>query len=416
MQKTRTRLLGLVAVSAALLAACSSSTKSTHASSGGSGGGSGKYPAIPAGPIVFGLSAPLSGATASYGLTTQISFNKVTIPAFNAAFPHGIDGHPIQVKLLDDASDVTKAVSVAQQLVSDHVAAVLTVSYNPEAAGQQYAVFNKNKVPVVSVLSGSQYANTASWPYDFGTGPSVQQEGTASAKWIAAKGFTRVATITDGLPQDTDALKQITDAVKTDAPKAQIVKAVTVAPGSVDMSAAVAQIKAANPDLFIVYLGFGYGPLWSAMRASNFSPQLLVSAGAWYDGFTAMGPLANTAVAPYDDCADSVSQTFPAGVTSLMDQYAAGTGGAAVNYLTFVQTDTVPLEILKYAIEKYHSVDPNAIKTAIEGIHGMSFEGISYDYSPSNHYGITGSFGAAVCNMAPPYAAGKDRIPVKAQG
>jgi ABC-type branched-subunit amino acid transport system substrate-binding protein len=134
MSNTRKQLFRLTAAGAALvsvLAACSSSNKSSTA------GGSGKYAPIPAGPIVFGLSAPLSGSTAAYGLETQISFNKATLPAFNATYPNGIDGHPIQIKILDDASDVTKAVSVAQQLVADHVAAVLTISYNPPPSSTQ---------------------------------------------------------------------------------------------------------------------------------------------------------------------------------------------------------------------------------------------------------------------------------------
>lgn len=411
--RNRSRAFALIAAGSVLLAACGSSSKG---SAGGTGGtGNGKYAPIPAGPIVFGLSVPLSGAVAAYGLTAQTSFNKVTIPAFNAAFPNGIDGHPVQIKILDDASDVTKAVSVANQLVADHAAAVLTISYNPEAANQQLAVFNKAKVPVISTLSGSQYTNASAWPYDFGIGASLPQEGQAAAKWIAAKGFTRVATITDGLPQDTDALGQITDALKTAAPKAQVVKAVTVSPGSVDLSAAVAQLKAASPQILLVYLGFGYGPLWSAMKAASFSPQVMASAGAWYDGFNGMGSLADTATALYYTCADSASQTFPASTTSLMSQYAAGTADLAVNYLTFVVTDTVPLEMLKYAIEKYHSLDPNAIKAGMESIHNMTFEGVTYNYSATNHFGITGSFGAAVCNMSPPYAGGKAKIPLIAQ-
>jgi ABC-type branched-subunit amino acid transport system substrate-binding protein len=362
---------------------------------------------------VFGVSAPLSGATAAYGLTTQVSFNKVTIPAFNAANPTGIAGHPIEIKFLDDASDVTKAVSVANQFVADHAAAVLTASYNPEAAGQQYAVWNKAKMPVMSVLTGSQYANTSTYPYFFGIGPSVQQEGTAAAQWIAKKGYTRVATLNDGIPQDTDALGAITNAMKTAAPNASVVKAVTIPPGAVDDSAAVAQLKAANPDLLVVYIGFGYGPLWSAMRAASWSPPLLAAAGAWYDGFNGMGPLATKAVASYYDCADSASQTWPADVAGLMGQYSAATGGAFTNYLTFVNTDTVALELLKYAIEKYNSVDPNAIKAAIEGIANHSFYGITYNYTPTNHYGITGPYAAAVCNMATPYAGGNAKVPVK---
>jgi branched-chain amino acid transport system substrate-binding protein len=425
MMRRRWRLLSFAVVGSLAVAACGSSasknstaTTSSSGSSGTSGGSSGsstQYKPIPAGPIVFGLSAPLSGATASYGLLTQLSFDKVTVPAFQAEFPNGIDGHPVQVKLLDDASDVTKAVSVAEQLVADHVAAVLTVSYNPEAADQQLAVFNKDKIPVISTLSGSQYTNTSSWPYDFGIGASLPQEGQAAAQWIAAKGYTRVASIDEGLPQDTDALGQITNAMKTSAPQAQIVKAVTVSPGSVDLSAAVAQLKAANPQALLVYLGFGYGPLWTAMRSASFSPQILAAAGAWYDGFNAMGPLADTATALYYDCADTVAQTFPASTVALMNQYAAVSGDAAVNYLTFVGTDTVPLEMLKYAIEKNHSTDPNAIKAGLESISNMSFQGITYSYSPTNHFGITGGYGAAVCNMNPPYAGGKAKVPVKAQ-
>jgi ABC-type branched-subunit amino acid transport system substrate-binding protein len=415
--KKRTRVLAAAAAGSLLLAACGSSSKSSTPTSGASGtsGTSGSYPAIPAGPIVLGISTPLSGSTAAYGILAKLSFDKVTIPAFNAEYPNGIDGHPIQIQILDDASDVTKAVSVANQLVADHVTAVLTVSYNPEAAGQQLAVFNRAKVPVISTLSGSQYSNTSAWPYDFGIGASLQQEGTAAAKYISGKGYTRVATISDGLPQDTDALTQTTNALKTVAPQATVVKAVTVSPGSVDMSAAVSQLKAANPQLLIVELGYGYGPLWSAMRASGFAPQVMATAGSWYDGFTAMGPLATTAVAPYYDCAATANDTYPANVTNLMTQYEGASADAAVNYLTFVATDTVPLELLKYAIEKYHSTAPQAIKAALEGINGMSFDGFTYNFSPTNHFGLTGSLGAAICNMDPPYAGGKAKIPVQAQ-
>jgi ABC-type branched-subunit amino acid transport system substrate-binding protein len=362
---------------------------------------------------VFGVSAPLSGATAAYGLTTEASFKGVTIPAFNAANPTGIAGHRIELKFLDDASDVTKAVSVANQFVADHAAAVLTASYNPEAAGQQYAVWNKAHMPVVSVLTGSQYADTSRYPYFFGIGPSAQQWGTTTAQWIAKKGYTRVAIIDDGIPTAVDQVTQITNAMKTDAPNAKVVKSLTVPPGSVDDSAAVAQLKSSNPDVVIVYISFGYGPLWSAMRAASWSPPILAAAGAWYDGFNGMGPLADKAVAPYYDCAESASQTWPSDVASLMSQYSAATKGGFTNYLTFVNTDTVPLEMLKYAIEKYNSVDPKAITAALESINNQSFYGITYNYSPTNHYGITGQYAAAVCNMATPYAGGVAKVPVK---
>jgi hypothetical protein len=126
-----------------------------------------------------------------------------------------------------------------------------------------------------------------------------------------------------------------------------------------------------------------------------------------------MGSLVNNAVAPFYACASSPAQTRPAGVVSLMNQYEGVTADSSVNYLDFLQSGVVELEIFKYAIEKYDSIAPNAIKAAMEAIHGKSFEGITYDFSASNHYGLTGQYAAAVCKMGKPYAGGKANIPVK---
>jgi hypothetical protein len=84
-----------------------------------------------------------------------------------------------------------------------------------------------------------------------------------------------------------------------------------------------------------------------------------------------------------------------------------------INNLELVSLDVFPLEILDYAITKFHSTSPDAIKTAIEGIHNLSFLGFKYDYSPRNHYGLTGQYASAVCHMGPPYAGGSNKVPVK---
>jgi ABC-type branched-subunit amino acid transport system substrate-binding protein len=411
----------LAAVISVVVAACGSSSKKPAATGSNptakvpttaAAGATSQYPPIPAGPIVFGVSAPLTGPSAAAGIATQNQFLRASVPAFQQESPTGIDGHPVKLDFQDDGSDPTKGVAAINQMLGDHVVAVITVSYSPEVAGQEYALLNKNKIPTLGVLSGSQFADTKAWPYNFGLAPSVQQEGQAAAQYIAKKGYTKVATLTDGLVQDVDALNQITNAMKTDAPQAKVVTAVTVTPGTVDMSTAVAQLKSNNPDLLLVYLGYGFGPLWQAIRSANWSPKIMATAGAWYDGFDAMGPLATTAVAPFYTCADSADQTFPPDLTSLFSLYAAQQ--KQVNYLISIDLDSNPFNMLKYAIEKYHSVDPNAIKTAIEGIHGAQFHYIPYDFSPTNHYGVSGQYGAAVCNMAPPYAGGPGRLPTKA--
>lgn len=374
------------------------------------------FPPIPPGPITFGISTSFTGANSAYGVPTEESFDGVTLKQFDATHPNGIDGHKLELKLVDDQSTVTGAVGAANELVAAHVAGIVTLTTNPEAVSDQVAVFTKNKVPIVSTLTGSQYENTKAYPYAFSPAASVQQEGVAAAKWLANEGFTKVAYMTDGLPQDVDALDQILGAMKIDDKKAKIVANVTIPPESVDDSAAITKLKSANPQVVIVYIGAGYGPVWQAMQAANWSPTILASAGAWYDGFSAMGSLATNAYAPYVDCATSPSETFSATQESLFAGYSAVTDAYETNYLTFIASDSVPVYILAYAIEKYDSTAPAAIKKAIEGIHNVKFLGINYNFSATNHYGITGTFGAAVCKMGPPYAGGVGKVPVRSNG
>jgi ABC-type branched-subunit amino acid transport system substrate-binding protein len=411
MSKRRVRFgsIRALAVMALVVVGTGIGTVSTVGSSANASSG---YPPIPKGPITFELSADLSGVAAAYGATTKAAFENVTLQAFNATHPNGVDGHQLIIKLQNDASDVTGAVQAANQMVADKAAGVVTVSQSPAAQSQQLAVLTKAKMPVVSTLTGSQYADTKNYPYAFSPGGSVQQEGAVAAKWMAKRNFKRVAVLTDGLPQDTDAVNQILAGMKKYAPKAAVVQSVTIPSGSVDDSAAIAKAKAANPDLLVVYLGVGFGPVWQAMQSASWSPTIMSSAGAWYDGFDAMGSLVSKAYAPYVDCASSPTQTFTAQQQDLFAKYSAVTGASSTNYLTYIASDSVPVEIMAAAIEKYHSTDPAAITKAIEGMH-QSFIGIDYNFSSTNHFGLTGQYGPAVCAMGPPYAGGVGKVPIK---
>ena len=197
---------------------------------GGTGVAGASYPPIPAGPIIVGATTPLSGPTAADGQSTQESFLNVTMKAFGAEFPNGIDGHQVQLKFLDDQGTVTGGVQTAEQLVSDHVAAVVTASYNPEAEADQYTIWQKNKIPVISVLSGNEYSNTKAYPYDFGTGASLQQEAVATDKWIKAEGIKKIAVLDDGLMGDVQVVQDQEADLKKYAPEAKVVTTQTVTP------------------------------------------------------------------------------------------------------------------------------------------------------------------------------------------
>ena len=127
-----------------------------------------------------------------------------------------------------------------------------------------------------------------------------------------------------------------------------------------------------------------------------------------------MGTLADTAVTLSTNCVDQNHPPLDPTVTSAMDDYATVFGTTTINYLIYVMTDNGPLELLKKAIEKYHSVDPAAIKQALETMGPVSlFNTFQYDYTPTNHFGLTGGQAANVCKMAP-FSDGKYRLVIVA--
>jgi ABC-type branched-subunit amino acid transport system substrate-binding protein len=402
------------------VAACGSSSKKAATAPSSSAGSAApvptaaaasQFPAIPAGPIKFGISASLSGAGAAYGLNAQKQFS-VSMSLFNAAHPDGIDGHKVQLDIIDDASEVTKAVGTAQQFVANKDAFVWKLSDNPDAATQQVQIFTKAKLPSITYSVPANDTNPAQFPYVFSSLNSAQQSGQATAQWIAQHPeFKTIGLLTDGSEPDVAFANGILNPLKSLAPSVQVVKTASIPTGSVDPAVAVSQLKSANPDLLLVALGLGYGPIWQAIQATNWSPSIVTSAGAWYDGFNAMGPLATKAYAAFDDCVTAGHPPFPTDITSDMDGYIGALGESTINYLTYINSGLMEFELAKLAIEKYHSIDPNALKQALEGMTNQTVLGIfQYSFSPTNHFGLTGQYGEHVCHMSP-FVDGKYKEP-----
>jgi branched-chain amino acid transport system substrate-binding protein len=427
--RKHSRTIGLTSIVTAgllTLAACGDDSSSNNAggttattagaaTSGATTSAAPKYPPIPDGATIkLGISVPLSGPIAAAGTTAQKAFTEVTLKTFNAAHPDGIDGHKVELVIKDDAGDTTKAVAVANQLVAEQVTAVITASYNPEASAQQLAIWMKSKIPVVTPVYVDDYADVTKWPYLFGTGNVNTQQAEAAAAWLAKHPEIKtVSTITDGIPQMAQLMTDILSAAKKTAPSVQVKEQVTVPPGTVDYSSAVAQLKGSNPDLLLVFTNYGYGPLWQAIQTANWTPKILAGP-VFYEGFDAVGKLANDMHIITAHCVDPAGHPpFPKSLTDPMDGYVSIFGSTSVNYILFVTTDNGPLELLKMAIEKHHSIDPDAIKDGLETLGSQKLFGtVDYNYTPTNHFGLTGDYGTSVCN-ATGFADGPYRIPVK---
>lgn len=193
MQDTRRRwtlAVALLAAGALLAAACSSSSKSTSTPTSAAGGTSvttgGGTAATPTGsPIKIGLIGSFTGALASSIGVAQPAY-LAWAKSVNAS--GGINGHPVQVIVKDDALDPATSVAEVHDLIgTEHVIALATIS-NEETAWASYVT--STGVPVIGTSLSS--LNMLAHPTWFPQGQTIDVLPAAvvlAAKKVGAKRF-----------------------------------------------------------------------------------------------------------------------------------------------------------------------------------------------------------------------------------
>jgi branched-chain amino acid transport system substrate-binding protein len=205
MVKSRRFLVGTCALlTVAAVGGCSSSSKGTSSSptsssptsssqsssspSSSSQSSTGSAAAPPTGaPIKVGLICECSGVYASSSIA-QVDVYKAWVNTVNAS--GGINGHPVDLKVMDDGGVTGTAVSDAQSLISDHVAAIADISVEDSAWASTVQAAN---IPVVGVQLPSVpfYTNPDFYP-NGQTNNSAAYAVVATAK---AAGATNLGVI-----------------------------------------------------------------------------------------------------------------------------------------------------------------------------------------------------------------------------
>jgi branched-chain amino acid transport system substrate-binding protein len=171
------------------LAACSSSSKSKSGSSAPTSASSSSPSAGAAGgqatgtPIKVGMLCTCSGA-GGFGAFILPAKNvyQAWVNTVNAA--GGINGHPVQLIVEDDAGSPGTAVSNAQTLISDHVAAIADVSILDPAFASTVQAAN---IPVVGVESpNSPFGSNPDFYPEAQTNASATYASVATAKTAGA--------------------------------------------------------------------------------------------------------------------------------------------------------------------------------------------------------------------------------------
>ncbi len=375
----------LLMASGLVASACSSSNTAAPSSAASS---------IPPGPIKIGALFSLSGPLAVFGANEQ-QVENILVNRLNSQ--GGIDGHQVQLIVLNDQGNPSTAVSEAAQLVQDHVAAVMypgTSSTNLQTS----PVFMKAKIPVITYDPLDTWANGKKWPYFFDTYPLNKPTMQAEANFLKAKGMTKVALLQDDTPFAAQLVPDFTSAAKADG--IQIVGTATYPATAVDVSTEVARLQATGAKTLVLIAQVGVATVYAALNSAGWSPTIMGTAVNYFEGYSSLGQFATKS---YANCQVGLAPgtNLDPQLGSIVKLVEAKTG-SQLGYASTILNVNDGLLILKYAIDKTHSLNGPKIAAAVETIRNQGFTSPQYPYTftVSDHAGWPAS-GIHVCQLSP---------------
>jgi branched-chain amino acid transport system substrate-binding protein len=229
------------------VAACSSSNGSSSNTGDDAGSSATSSASSSSGGLTILDIAAQSGILAEVGKDQEYGV-KAAVAAVNAA--GGVNGKPVTVTYVDDASTGTQAVSVLAQALSSGSAPDVVFPGSTSTETVPLApILMKDKIFTVTHSATTTLSDASKFPYLFGTiFPAAHMEGELASELIS-KGFKKV-----GIVSSDDELGQSGASALQAALQAGGVSAsVELVPDtSVDATPQLEALKAANPDALVI--------------------------------------------------------------------------------------------------------------------------------------------------------------------
>ena len=339
-------------------------------------------------PLKVGAVLSMSGAQAGLGGPER---DTITLEVARINAEGGINGHPLEVIIEDDASDVNQAVAATTKLIEqDDVLAIIGSTGTGQTMAMREAITAAG-IPQVS-LAGSLVITKEFSPLVFQTPWSNALVVATTLEYLQSEGHTKIGLITEdtGFGKDGQALVNETAAnygltVVSD----QVFK-----PSDTDMTGQLTVIKGAGADVVL---------MWSSVAASAIVPknmeqlgmeqplvgshgiarqEFIDSAGTAADG-TVM--FAGKVLAPeaYGEGSDGYAVA-----TSFIERYTAEYGSAPSNTFAGHAYDGLYLvvEAMKRLDEGFTSAQ---LRDEIESTSGFVGIGGIFTFSATDHNGMT---------------------------
>lgn len=350
-------------------------------------------------PIKIGIIVALSGYYTALGIPIRDGA-VAAAEALNAS--GGVNGRKIELVILDDGTDETKAVLAAKKLINDDK--VLAV-HGPTGTGLSMAaipVFQEGATPHIAISAADTIIDPVKkWTFKFVPGETkLVPEQLA---YLKSKGVTKLALLTPATALGKESLNRVQPA----APKAgmEIVSMESYGADDKDFAAQLTKIKASGAQGLIVYdSGTASALIAKQMKSMNINlpwtapygilgPANITAAGDAFDGLTVPAPKIYVAEQlPDNDTQKKVALQFKESFKK--------TSGKDADPLAMHGWDAVM--VFAEAIKRTNA-DPDKltearakIRDGIEGLTNFPAVVSSLTLSPTDHEGMPSGWSALV--------------------
>lgn len=209
--------------------------------------------------IVIGATLPLTGEEASAGGYFKEGYEI----AFDLANQDGgldLGGEtvPVTLRLLDDTSEQSTAVSLAQKLVSDGVNALLG-TYSTDLVQAQATAAEQSEIPYVNGGGAATAIYSQGYKWVFGGLAPIESLAISQMEWISERQEAgeisdpaRIAVLWENTSHGEDYLKGIQDSADASEGSFEVVLEEPFELDTKDFSSVLGKVEAQDVDLFMV--------------------------------------------------------------------------------------------------------------------------------------------------------------------
>jgi branched-chain amino acid transport system substrate-binding protein len=331
-------------------------------------------------PVAIGAILSITGPYAPLGEPER---NAIQIAVADVNATGGIDGHPLQVQILDDESKADVAQELATQLVGQHVAAIIGGSITPtsEAIAR---VANDAKVLHVFLTPSMTVWQTKNGirKYTFEAVPHNELEVTKLFNFMRGTLHTaKLAVLHDDQLYGTQG-SQIA-AAEAKAQKVAVVDDEQYAVTATDVTPQLQKVQAAGADTILIYTAApSAGILVRQVRQFDIKTHVVGTTGIVSDNFLKVTGKDGEGV--YADM--DLDLTYPNAIqTKLINAYRAAYNAPPNNFASFAW-DAVHLTA--GALRAAKSSDGDKLAGALETMKPYNGSTGTYQFTATDHNGF----------------------------